>query len=205
MNEKMILGENMTTKEKILHAALTLFSERGYDGVGVDELAMHAGVKGPAIYYHFKGKDAILEGIVTIIEDYYDDNFGNPQNITHFPKSAEELIETSFSRIMFTIHDPMIKKARKLIVTEQYRNERLSRLATKHFITGLEGLYKVIFEHMIEAKIIAPYDSGMLAIEFTAPITHMIHRIDREPHNENEQLEIIRKFMEHFVKVYGIS
>ena len=48
---------NLTTKEKILDSALTLFSEKGYDGVGVDLIAEKVGLKGPSIYKHFKGKE----------------------------------------------------------------------------------------------------------------------------------------------------
>ena len=34
-----VLEENMSTKEKILDAALTLFAENGYDGTSVEQLA----------------------------------------------------------------------------------------------------------------------------------------------------------------------
>lgn len=44
----------------ILDASMKLFYERGYDGVGVDEIGAASGVSGPAIYRHFKGKDEIL-------------------------------------------------------------------------------------------------------------------------------------------------
>jgi AcrR family transcriptional regulator len=44
----------------ILDASMRLFYERGYDGVGVDEIGAASGVSGPAIYRHFKSKDEIL-------------------------------------------------------------------------------------------------------------------------------------------------
>src|ERR1700752_3676853 len=45
---------------KILRAALLLFYERGFDGVGVDLIGERAGISGPAIYRYFSGKDEIL-------------------------------------------------------------------------------------------------------------------------------------------------
>lgn len=39
---------------------MRLFYERGYAGVGVDEIGERAGVTGPAIYRHFSSKDEIL-------------------------------------------------------------------------------------------------------------------------------------------------
>ena len=56
-------------QEIILEVALDLFYERGFDAVGVDEIGQRAGVSGPAIYRHFKGKDEILS---TLFDDAVD-------------------------------------------------------------------------------------------------------------------------------------
>ena len=48
-----MLNKN-SSREKILKSALNLFSEKGYDGVGVDLIAENCGLKGPSIYKHFK-------------------------------------------------------------------------------------------------------------------------------------------------------
>jgi AcrR family transcriptional regulator len=53
-------GDRMSRDEKILQAAVQLFYERGFDAVGVDEIGGLAGITGPAIYRHFRGKQEIL-------------------------------------------------------------------------------------------------------------------------------------------------
>lgn len=50
----------MDRDRAILDAASRLFVERGFDAVSVDEIGATAGVTGPAIYRHFRGKDEIL-------------------------------------------------------------------------------------------------------------------------------------------------
>ena len=45
----------MSTKEKILDAALTLFAENGYDGTSVEQIANIVGIKAPSLYKHYKG------------------------------------------------------------------------------------------------------------------------------------------------------
>ena len=40
----------MSTKEKILEAALTLFAENGYDGTSVEQIANAIGIKAPSLY-----------------------------------------------------------------------------------------------------------------------------------------------------------
>jgi AcrR family transcriptional regulator len=54
-----------SSRERILEAAAELFSQKGYAGTGVDELAARAGIAKTAIYYHFGNK----EGLVTAVLD----------------------------------------------------------------------------------------------------------------------------------------
>lgn len=53
----------MTRSQQILDAACRLFTERGFDTVSIDEIGKAAGVSGPALYRHFAGRAAILQGI----------------------------------------------------------------------------------------------------------------------------------------------
>jgi AcrR family transcriptional regulator len=48
---------------EILRVAERLFYERGYGAVGVDLIGSEAGVTGPAIYWHFRGKADILAAL----------------------------------------------------------------------------------------------------------------------------------------------
>jgi AcrR family transcriptional regulator len=47
-------------RDEILEIAVGLFATRGYHGVSMDDIGKEAGVTGPALYHHFKGKDAML-------------------------------------------------------------------------------------------------------------------------------------------------
>ena len=53
----------MTRDRQILRVAERLFFERGYGAVGVDLVGAEAGVTGPAIYSHFRGKADILAAL----------------------------------------------------------------------------------------------------------------------------------------------
>lgn len=50
-------------ERRILAAATMLFNERGFSRATVDEIGGLAGLTGPAIYRHFRGKDEILNEI----------------------------------------------------------------------------------------------------------------------------------------------
>lgn len=47
-------------RDQILWEAARLFAERGFHGVGVDEIGAAVGISGPGLYRHFAGKDAML-------------------------------------------------------------------------------------------------------------------------------------------------
>ena len=51
----------MTTKQKILNEALTLFSEKGYSAVYVSDIADAVGIKAPSLYKHYKSKQEIFD------------------------------------------------------------------------------------------------------------------------------------------------
>lgn len=56
-------------REQILAAAAELFSRHGFHGVGIDEIGAAVGVSGPALYRHFRSKDAMLGEMLTSISE----------------------------------------------------------------------------------------------------------------------------------------
>ncbi len=56
--------DNNETKESILEAAEELFSQKGFDGTSVNEVAEKAGVNKPLIYYYFKSKEGVLNYMI---------------------------------------------------------------------------------------------------------------------------------------------
>jgi TetR/AcrR family transcriptional regulator len=53
------------TRDLIMETALALFSRRGYEGVGIQEIVDAAGITKPTLYYHFKSKQGLLETLVS--------------------------------------------------------------------------------------------------------------------------------------------
>ncbi|MCD6268211.1 MAG: helix-turn-helix transcriptional regulator, partial [Thermotogaceae bacterium] len=51
------------TRARILEAAKKAFSEKGFDGVSVDEIAKRAGVRKALIYYYFPSKEILFEEV----------------------------------------------------------------------------------------------------------------------------------------------
>ena len=49
----------------LLAAATTLFAERGFAGVSMEQLGAAVGISGPAVYRHFANKQAVLAAVLS--------------------------------------------------------------------------------------------------------------------------------------------
>jgi AcrR family transcriptional regulator len=52
------------TRAEILRVALALFTERGYEGTSIRDIAEALGITKSSLYYHFDGKEAIIRALV---------------------------------------------------------------------------------------------------------------------------------------------
>ena len=192
----------MSTKEKILDAALTLFAENGYNGTSVEQIAKAVGIKAPSLYKHFKGKEDILNVLIDSAEARYEEMFGSERNIGKIPESREEFIEMTMGRIVFTMRDPVIRKTRMFLVQEQFRNERTSEVTTRHQLDGIQGMFARILKGMMDKDLVKEDDPTLLSAELTAPAVLQIAKSDRQPQCEEDALESIEKHLQHFCDVY---
>jgi TetR/AcrR family transcriptional regulator len=60
---------SLETQEKVLHAALSVFAERGYDGATMGGIAKRAGVGQPLVEYHFPTKEDLWVSTVEMALD----------------------------------------------------------------------------------------------------------------------------------------
>ena len=190
------------TKERILAAALDMFSQKGYDGTNIRELTSSLGLVKSALYRHFDSKEAIWNALLDEMIAYYGARFGSAEHLPPVPDSREGLVALTMALADFTIHDEKVIKTRKLLTIEQFRDERARDLATKHFLTGLTDMFTPLFAGMMDKGLLRRDDPAMLAFAYTAPISALIHLCDREPERTGEAMQKIEAFSRHFIETY---
>ena len=193
------------TRERILDAALEMFSQKGYAGTNIRELSASLGLVKSGIYKHFESKEAIWNTLLDRMIAYYGARFGSAEHLPPVPESPEGLTSMTMGMVDFTIHDEKIVKMRKVLAIEQFRDERARELATKHFLTGLTEMFTHVFTGMMDKGLLQKEDPAMLAFAYTAPISALIHLCDREPDKTAEALGQIEAFSLHFARVYGTA
>ncbi len=191
------------TKERILTAALDMFSQKGYEGTNIRELSASLGLVKSGIYKHFKSKEEIWNALLDRMIAYYGERFGSPERLPAVPDSREEFISMTLRMAELTIHDAQIVKTRKALTLEQFRDDRARELATKHFLTGLTEMFTQIFAGMMDKGLLRRDDPAMLAFAYTAPISALIRLCDREPEKAEDAIRQVEAFSRHFVRVYG--
>lgn len=89
-----------TTEEKIINAAVREFSRYGFDGARMDRIAKTAKVNKAMIYYHYKGKEALYEkilstlvdGIFSRVNELIPDSAGHPEQLKSLIRGYAEYI-----------------------------------------------------------------------------------------------------------------
>ena len=192
------------TKERILAAALDLFSQNGYAGTNIRELSESLGLVKSAMYRHFERKEAIWNTLLDELIAYYEARFGSMEHLPPVPDSLEELVTMTMRMVNFTIHDEKVVKSRKLLSIEQFRDERARDLATKYFLTGLKDMFTQIFAGMMEKGLLRRDDPSMLAFAYTAPVSALIHLCDREPEKAEDAMTQVETFGRFFIRIHGV-
>ena len=193
------------TKERILTAALEMFSQKGYEGTNIRELSASLGLVKSGIYKHYESKEAVWNALLDRMITYYGERFGSPENLPPVPESLESLVDMTMRMVNFTIHDEMIIKTRKLLTIEQFRDERARDLATKHFLAGLTDMFTPLFAGMMDKGLLRKDDPAMLAFAYTAPISALIHLCDREQEKTDDAIRKIEAFSRHFIATYEVK
>ena len=191
------------TRQKILSAALDMFSQKGYAGTNIRELMASLNLGKSSMYRHFVSKEEIWNALLDEMIAYYAEHFGSPEHLPPTPDSLDELVAMTSRLVNITVHDERIVKIRKLLTIEQFRDDRARELATKHFLTGLKEMFTGIFAEMMEKGLLRRDDPAMLAFAYTTPISALIHLCDREPWKTEEAMEQAEAFSRHFVMIYG--
>ena len=188
------------TKQRILDEALVMFAERGYEGTNMRELAQALGLGKSALYKHYTSKEDIWNSMLDQIEARYSESFGSNDNLPPIPDSLDGLVEMSMSMIDFTIHDEQLILVRRVLLMEQFRDERAKALTADHFLNRLERIFAYVFEGMMEAGLLKRADPALLALAYTAPVSALIQQCDRYPDKELEIMDRIQTFITHFVE-----
>ncbi len=87
----------MENREALLDSALTLFSSRGYDAVGIQEIVDSVGVTKPTLYHYFTHKRGLLDALLASQYEALLEALRAAADYQHdLPNSLEKIIRAYF-------------------------------------------------------------------------------------------------------------
>lgn len=88
----------MENRQKLLEGALELFSSRGYDAVGVQEIADYGNVQKPTLYHYFGSKSGLLQTLLRENLTPFFDDVGKAAAYDHdLVMSLRRIVQTYFN------------------------------------------------------------------------------------------------------------
>lgn len=205
--------EKGNTKQKILEAALDLFSVWGYEATSISQIAGAVGIRKASLYSHYAGKHEILDALVEYVMEQYDRHsiFANADwDDPGFTKDktalcAETAIRMILGQIGYIVHDPLICRSRKMLTIEQFRNQELRALQTKHNYEDVMKYFMGLMRFLVRQGILKDNDTEIMAAQLCLPISVWINLCDREPEREAEVMELIRRHVRQFFELYQVK
>ncbi|MBN1779699.1 TetR/AcrR family transcriptional regulator [bacterium] len=178
-------------RQRILDASVSLFSRKGFAGVGVREIANEAGVNLAMISYYFNGKTGILKEIIEQFFNLYlpifidaDDPGKTPEacfrhlirKIVHFIRENTDLFLLVYNEIPLDVPEVAEIKSRRI-------GELLERIGSLMMRFGLDPADRAIM------AVIGPtLISATLAQFRLRPVMHKIFQVKPD-----------EKYYEHYV------
>lgn len=201
----------MRTKQRIVDAALSLFSEKGYDAVSVSEIAEAVGIKAPSLYKHFSSKQGIFQAILGEMAARYAQQTARMQmngldaqaDLARLALlSEEQLVEMGRELFLFFLKDEYTCKFRKLLTVEQYRNSELAALYTKLYADDPLAYQGGLFGLLAQGGLFLNANPHITAMHFYAPIYMLLTLCDRQPERKPEMLQLVEQHVRQFSQLY---
>lgn len=198
------------TKNLIMDTALDLFSKRGFDGVGMRDIAQVVGVRESAIYKHFKSKQDIFDKLV---ENMYSE-YGKFAMSISVSDDTNELIEKykvisendllmiCNGFFLYFAKDEKAAKFRKVLTMEQYRNATIGTLYRELYFENVLKYLTQIFKGLIDGGIMISVAPDIVALHFYSPIFLLLTRYDKQTLNEADALQEIGNHVKQFRQIY---
>jgi AcrR family transcriptional regulator len=149
------------TRQKILNAAIDLFSEVGYAAAGIGEIIERVGMTKGALYHHFDSKDALATAIIEQGTHLTHDAF---RHVCESPSPAlENLIHGVFLVTDLLASDKTARTAEQLTralaefnsAASQVWNSRLDEITTQARRASAEGdLREGLDPHVVSESIL---------------------------------------------------
>lgn len=201
-----------STKEKILEAALALFSQKGYDAVSVEQIAGAVGIHAPSLYKHYRNKKTIFNAIFEEMARRYDQQTASMEmhladalldQSLFLEITAEALAVKVRELFLYSLRDPFASRFRRLMTLEQFGSPDLAALYTERYVTRLVAYHERLFRLLMDRGVLRVGDVHAMALQYVAPVNLLLSVCDRQPELEASCIGELEAHVRQFYQAYS--
>lgn len=148
-------------RDALLEAAARLFAERGYRAVGVDDIGAAVGISGPAVYRHFRSKEAILLALCVQATE------GLLHNARHVVDGAADPRRTLERLVVEHVHFAV---AQRRLLGVWLREQRELPAASLRRVRSVQRAYERLWQDAL-GRLRADLDAGERAVAVSAVLS----------------------------------
>jgi AcrR family transcriptional regulator len=157
-------AEARATREALIEAALELFTERGYAGVGTEEIVSRAKVTRGALYHHFEDKRDLFRAVFERVEGDLMERIGATMQGAD---EAWDLMVAGMRAFLDACEEPAVKQISLTDAPAVLGWEEWREIDNRH---GL-GLTRAALQGAVEAGVLRPIAVDPMAHLFVAALS----------------------------------
>ncbi|HDP98735.1 MAG TPA: TetR/AcrR family transcriptional regulator [bacterium] len=187
------MGDDKTKqpRRRILETAITLFAQKGFDAVGVREIAKHAEVNISMISYYFEGKIGILKAI---IEEFHNKYFEVISQVLSRSLTQEQVVRQLVTQIVNFIRENT-NLTMVTIHSLPLDIPEIAALKTDRVNKLIDGIGELVRQYGLD-----PDNKGVFAIVGPAIISSILAHFRFKPVQKNIlQIEFDDAFYDRYI------
>ena len=192
------------TKERIIEEALRLFSEKGYAGTSMSDIAERLKITKAALYKHYSGKREIFQKILDRMSaldaeraaEYdmpgaEDDEYAE----AYMNTALDSIRRYSIAQFRHWTEDGFSSRFRKMLTIEQYNDSTMADLYQNYLAAGPAEYMARIFRRAASTDA----EAMKLALEFYGPMFLLYSMYDGAK-TDDERKSTVLTLDEHIVR-----
>ena len=151
--------ETISTREKIMDAAIVLFSDKGYEMVSMRDIAKTVGINAASIYNHFPSKRDILLSSYDFYAQQH--RLAAPSMELILQRVENEPIQDLLMSVGYSWPPAFQEKMDRIIliaIQRMCQDKDSERFIREHFFAPIEEIWVLLLNRAIELGKIKPID-----------------------------------------------
>jgi AcrR family transcriptional regulator len=161
-------ADGRQTRAAVMNAALDLFSQKGFFGTSLRDIASVVGVRESALYNYFSSKEQLFEALITAASE---ERIELLHEMTEGPvEDVRQLLETIVLRTLESFRRPRQEQLFRILMADGIRLTRDGRLNLMERLSAGQVLMRQLFVRLIREGHLRSADPDVLMLAFNGPM-----------------------------------